>query len=108
MLLPGGIAQDVASRNHFSHRSQDSGIVVEELPEVPTQADHRFRGVPVPMDRHYGSGLYGVQHPPGKIFQAVPAVQVYPEARRHFRPGVQFIEDMLAENHDVVNNLLIR
>lgn len=34
--------------------------------------------------------------------------QVYPEARRHFRPGGQFIEDMLAENHDVVDNLLIR
>lgn len=108
MLLPGGIAQDVASRNHFSHRSQDSGIVVEELPEVPTRVDHRFRGVPVPMDRHYGSGLYGVQNAPGKIFRAVPKDQVHPETLRRLRPGGQIIEDMPAENHGVVDNLLIR
>ena len=108
MLLPRGIAQDVASRNHFSHRSQDSGIVVEEFPEAPAKTDHRFGGGSAPMDRHYGSGLYGVQNALGKIFRAVPEAQVHPEARRHLRPSGQFIVDVLGNRHGFVDILLIR
>ena len=80
--LADGDIKDVASRNHLNRRGLGPGIVVEEFPEVPPQADHRFGGVPVPMDGHHGSRLDGVQHALGKILRAVPEVQVHPEARR--------------------------
>ena len=103
MPLPGVNLQDITSRKHVNRRGQGPGIVVEEFLEVSSQADHRFRGVPVPVHGHHHSRLDGAQHPLGKIFRAVPKDQVHPEVRRHFRPGGQFIEDVLGDKHGFVD-----
>ncbi len=81
MPLAGGDVDEGAARKHVNRRGLGSGIVVEVLYEMPSQADHRFGGVPVPMDGQNRSQLDGVQHTLGKIFRVVPEVQVHPEAR---------------------------
>ena len=106
--MPGGDVQDVASRKQVSRRGQCSGIVVERFREMPSQTGLRLGGIPVPMDGYHGSGLDCVQHPPGKIFRAVPKDRVHPEARRRLRPGGQFIVDVFGNRHGFVDILLIR
>ena len=81
MPLAGGDVDEGAARKHVNRRGLGSGIVVKVLNEMPTQADHRLGGVPVPMDGQNRSRLDSIQHPLGKIFRTVPQVQVHPETR---------------------------
>ena len=78
--------------------------VVEVFHEMPPQAHHRLRRRPVPMDGQHRPRLDRVQHPLRLIGRRIPQVQIHPKPRRLLRPGGQFIQYFLVDDHSFLVN----
>ena len=96
------------SWNNVDGIRQPPLLIIEVFHEMPTQAHHRLRGGPMPMDRQLRPGLDGIQHALGEILQRIPQVQVHPETRRCLGLGGQGIKDKLVDDHTkqtIINQL---
>lgn len=63
MPLAGGDVDEGVAGRQVNRRSSCPGIIVKVFDEVPTQAEHRLGGDPVPMFGQHRPRLDGIQHP---------------------------------------------
>ena len=99
MPLAGGDVQHIASRQHVHRLHLRARFVVQVLLEMAADAYDRLRRRSMPMHRHHGAGLNGVEHPLRLVFRRVAEIQVHTEAGRSFGLGGQGVECALIDCH---------
>lgn len=87
MPLAGGDVQHIASRQHVHRLHLRARFVVQVLFEMAADAYDRLRRRSMPMHRHHGAGLDGVEHPLRLVFRRVAEIQVHTEAGRGHGQG---------------------